>query len=113
MSMPLLRPSGRHPVVAGTNPAVGLPPKPAGGPSTFCFSVQAAATPGVMPRVMEFFAKRGLVPHRWVSQVTGPGGRELTLDIQVAGLAPDTGAYIAHCIEGLYDVERVLTTQKA
>ena len=100
MSMPLLRPSGRHPVVAER-------------PSTFCFSVQAVATPGVMPRVMEFFAKRGLVPHRWVSQVTGSGGRELTLDIQVAGLTPDTGAYIARCIEGLYDVERVLTSQKA
>ena len=99
MSMPLLRPSGRHPAVAAE-------------PATFCFSVQAAATPGVMPRVMEFFAKRGLVPHRWISQVTGPGGRELTLDIQVAGLNADTGAYIARCIEGLCDVERVLTTQK-
>lgn len=107
MSMPLLRPSGRHPAVAGH------PPEPKGQPATFCFSVQAATTPGVMPRVLEFFAKRGLVPHRWIGQVTGPGGRELTLDIQVAGLTPDTGAYIARCIEGLYDVERVLTTQKA
>ena len=26
-----------------------------------CFSIQAEAEPGVMPRVMELFAKRGLV----------------------------------------------------
>ena len=32
-----------------------------------CFSVQARAEPGVMPRVLELFAKRGLVPQNWHS----------------------------------------------
>ena len=36
-------------------------------PLAFCFSVHAAAEPGVMPRVLELFAKRGLVPHKWQS----------------------------------------------
>ena len=31
-------------------------------PATACFSVHARAEPGVMPRVLELFAKRGLVP---------------------------------------------------
>ena len=38
---------------------------------TFCFSVQAAAEPGIMPRVLELFAKRGLVPQKWHSTVSG------------------------------------------
>ena len=38
-----------------------------GSAATVCFSIQAAAEPGVMPRVLELFAKRNLVPERWVS----------------------------------------------
>ena len=34
---------------------------------TACFSVIATAVPGTMPRVLEIFAKRGLVPARWPS----------------------------------------------
>ena len=34
---------------------------------TACFSVHAHADPGVMPRVLELFAKRGLVPSAWHS----------------------------------------------
>ena len=82
-------------------------------PCVFCFSVVAAAEPGAMPRVLEFFAKRNLVPLRWISQLTGPGERELSMDIQVAGLTPDVGHYIARCINQLHDVRLVLTSEKA
>ena len=37
-----------------------------------------------MPRVLELFAKRGLVPDLWHSAVSRPGTR-LTIDIEVAG----------------------------
>ncbi len=77
-----------------------------------CFSIQAEAEPGVMPRVMELFAKRGLVPRRWVSDVTGPGGRELSIDVQVAGLAPETQAYIARCLREIWGVGAVLTSER-
>ena len=77
-----------------------------------CFSIQAEAEPGVMPRVLELFAKRGLVPRRWVSGVTGPGGRELAIDVQVAGLAPETQAYIAHCLREIWGVGAVLTSER-
>ena len=49
---------------------------------TSFFSVQARAEPGVMPRVLELFAKRGLVPDLWHSAVSRPGTR-LTIDIEV------------------------------
>jgi acetolactate synthase small subunit len=78
-----------------------------------CFSIQAAAEPGVLPRVLELFARRGLVPRRWVSDVTGPGGRELAIDVQVAGLAPETQAYLARCLRQIWGVGTVLTSERA
>ena len=81
------------------------------GPRTFCFSVQAAAEPGVIPRVLALFAKRNLVPERWVSDVDGQGA--LSIDVQVAGLTPDVGAYIARCLRQIADVRAVLTSEKA
>ena len=87
-------------------------PRRAQGPATYCFSVQAETDPGVMPRVLHLFAKRNLVPKRWVSQVTGPGGRELSIDIQVDGLTPQTGDYMARCLRQLQYVQVVLTSQK-
>ena len=86
---------------------------PTGAPSpVFCFSVLAAAEPGVMPRVLELFAKRGLVPRRWVSDVSGPGGRDLSIDVQVAGVDPETHAYMARCLRQIWGVHRVLTSEK-
>jgi hypothetical protein len=61
---------------------------------------------------MELFAKRGLVPRRWVSDVTGPGDGQLSIDVQVAGLAPETQAYIARCLRQLWGVGAVLTSER-
>ncbi len=78
----------------------------------YCFSILAEAEPGVMPRVLELFAKRGLVPTRWHSDVTGPTGRDLAIDIQIDGLDVQTGDYIARCLRQVYQVLTVLTSQK-
>jgi hypothetical protein len=96
--------------------AEAAPRRPAARPEplpTFCFSVQAAAEPGVMPRVLELFAKRNLVPSKWHSSVAGPAGEELHIDIQVAGMAPELGDYIARCLRQILHVTCVLTTTKA
>ena len=73
--------------------------------TTAFFSVQARAEPGVMPRVLELFAKRGLVPDLWHSAVTR---RRLTIDIEVAGLG-DAAEYVANCLRQITGVEIVLT----
>ncbi|NIA71121.1 hypothetical protein HBA54_21205 [Pelagibius litoralis] len=78
----------------------------------YCFSILAEAEPGVMPRVLELFAKRGLVPTRWHSDVAGPKCRDLAIDIQVDGLDVQTGDYIARCLRQVYQVQAVLTSQK-
>jgi acetolactate synthase regulatory subunit len=81
-----------------------------------CFSVHARAEPGLMPRVLELFAKRGLVPSSWHSATGGPvvDGQqsELTIDIQMRGLAPETADFIAARLRQIPDVELVLTSQK-
>ncbi len=88
-------------------PALAMVPQP-----VFCFSVLAEAEPGVMPRVLELFAKRNLVPRRWVSDISGPGGRDLSIDVQVAGVDPETHAYMARCLRQIWGVHTVLTSEK-
>jgi acetolactate synthase small subunit len=76
---------------------------------TACFSVHAEAEPGIMPRVVELFAKRGLVPTSWISRVSG---RELTIDLQMRGLRPEEAAYIAQCLRQMVSVDVVLISEK-
>jgi hypothetical protein len=80
--------------------------------ATACFLVHARAEPGVMPRVLELFAKRGLVPSYWRSSTCGANGSQLTIDIQMRGLGRDTIDYIAACLRQIVFVEVVLTSQQ-
>src|SRR5204863_8998863 len=76
---------------------------------TVCFSVQGAAEPGVMPRVLELFATRGLVPQKWQSTVSGPA---VAIDVQAGGVGRDTADYIARCIRQIAGVDAVLTSER-
>jgi acetolactate synthase regulatory subunit len=73
---------------------------------TAAFSIHARAEPGVMPRVLDLFAKRGLVPHTWHSALAGPDAGMLDIEVEVCGLAaaPD---YVADCMRRIAGVERV------
>ncbi len=77
---------------------------------TAYFSVHARAEPGVMPRVLELFAKRGLVPTRWLSQQTARG---LAIDVQMEGMDRDLAAYVGRCMRQVSGVEMVLTSENA
>ena len=74
-----------------------------------CFSVHARAEPGVMPRVLELFAKRGLVPSFWQSAVSATDQNRLTIEIRMGGLGCDLTEYIAACLRRIASVEAVLT----
>jgi hypothetical protein len=96
---------------------------------TAYFSVHARAEPGVMPRVLELFAKRGLVPSVWHSALSvsdravsdravsdragadraGAGADRLTIEIQMCGLGGDATDYIAACLRQITSVEAVVT----
>jgi len=77
-------------------------------PLRICFSVQARAEPGVMPRVVELFAKRGLVPQKWHSTVSGEA---LMIEVQIGGLGRDLSGYIARSMRQIVGVETVLTSE--
>lgn len=72
------------------------------------FSIRALAEPGVMPRIVELFAKRGLVPQRWHSAVSE---QALSIDVQMTGLDRDLADYIARCMRQIHGVETVLTVE--
>ena len=77
---------------------------------TACFSVNAEADPGVMPRVLEVFAKRGLVPSSWTSRVGAE--QDLTIDIQMQGMETDLADFVARSLRQIVGVHVVLTSEK-
>ena len=98
------RPS-QHPRALAPLPAV----------ETHCFAIRADATPGMMSRVLELFAKRNLVPTRWHSDVIVAPARDgglatLQIDIQMEGMEAELAAYVARCLRQIYGVDSVLTS---
>jgi hypothetical protein len=75
----------------------------------YCFSVQAAADPGLLPRVLELFAKRNLVPSRCHAVLSEPEREELLIDLQVTGLTPEEAEHVARSLRQLVFVASVLT----
>lgn len=78
--------------------------------TVFCFSIDVVPDPGAMARVLEQFAKRGLVPTRWHSDVIESD--VMQIDIQVVGLSGGHGEDIARCIRSIVGVHGVLTAGK-
>ncbi|HVO02144.1 MAG TPA: hypothetical protein VMT54_08080 [Candidatus Cybelea sp.] len=77
---------------------------------TFCLTVRAVSDPGALPRLMEVFAKRGMVPAKLFSVATGSD--ELTVDLQVPGLDAELGAVIANQLRSQVGIDTVLTSVK-
>jgi acetolactate synthase small subunit len=76
----------------------------------FCFSIDVTPDPGAMARVLEQFAKRGLVPTRWHSDVIESDAMQI--DIQIVGLSAGLGQDIARCLRSIVGVHSVLTAGK-
>jgi hypothetical protein len=90
---------------------------PLNAAETHCFAIRADATPGMMSRVLELFAKRNLVPTRWHSDVIVAPARDgghatLQIDIQMEGMEAALAAYVARCLRQIYGVDSVLTSTK-
>jgi hypothetical protein len=81
-------------------------------PDVQCFSLRAELTPGLLPRLLEAFAKRGLWPSKFYSQVIDQG-EEAMIDIQVAGLDCAARDHIAMQFRGMVGVHSVLVSVKA
>lgn len=93
-------------------PPAAEPVKPATNYPTVCFAIAARPGPGVLPRVLEPFAKRGLVPSRCHAVCGSMGGDELVIDLQIDGLEPALVELIAASLRQIVGVESVLTAEK-
>lgn len=103
------QPSPSHRTTAPRPSARPVADRAPGAGPTYCFSVQAASDPGMLPRVLELFAKRDLVPSRCHAVLTEPEREELLIDLQVTGLTPDEAEHIARSLRQLVFVASVLT----
>lgn len=75
-------------------------------PTTAHFFVQVQAEPQAMPRLLEVFALRSLMPERWRAERRGG---ELCVEIEIAGMAPAEAERLATRMRGMVLVQRVLT----
>lgn len=81
--------------------------------TTWCFSVFAAPEAGVTSRVLELFAKGGVIPSRFHADIVDDGREGLVIDLHVEGLTGEAAHTIAERMRDLIDVERVLTATKS
>jgi acetolactate synthase small subunit len=79
--------------------------------SVQCISVIAQADPGALARVIEPFAKLGLIPLSVTSRHFADAD-QLVIDIQIAGMAEELGQKIAKTIGSIPMTVRVLTGKK-
>ncbi|MBL6946247.1 MAG: hypothetical protein ISR47_06400 [Rhodospirillales bacterium] len=80
--------------------------------NTACYSVHAPTDPSVMPRVLEVFTRRGLIPTVWHSTVCGANGEEIQIDVQLANIEPRLADLVARALRQLVCVGCVLTSEK-
>lgn len=95
-------------------PTLAPPPaeaRPTDPNRTACFAVLADPDPGSLPRVLEFFAKRGLVPAS-VQARHFEAEECLHVDVQVRTLTRDESDYIARCLRAQPLVRQVLTSER-
>lgn len=95
-------------MLSSASAAAAAASDPASAPLSVCFSIRALAEPGVMPRILELFAKRGLVPQRCIGAVSDAG---LGIEVEMTGLERDVAEYIARCMRLIHGVETVFTVE--
>jgi hypothetical protein len=79
-----------------------------------CFSIRADLDAGLLSRLIEPLAKRGLWPSKFYSQAVSSESlhqpAEAVIDIQIAGLDCATSDHIALQFRGMVGVQSVLTS---
>jgi hypothetical protein len=83
-------------------------PQPRPETGRWRFAVAAEADPGMMPRLLEVFAKRGLVPDRWAARVDGADDPVLSVRCAVGGLTEGQAASVTAFLDGVPGVIRVV-----
>jgi hypothetical protein len=77
-----------------------------------CFSVRAVADPGMMPRLMELWAKRGLMPDRWHGVREETSGTYVDIDIESGDVDQALATQMAAAMREIFGVAQVLLSEK-
>ena len=77
-----------------------------------CFSARAVADPGMMPRLMELWAKRGLVPDRWHGVREETSGTYVDIDIESGAVDHALATQMAAAMREVFGVAQVLLSEK-
>ncbi|MEX2616951.1 MAG: hypothetical protein WD767_12725 [Alphaproteobacteria bacterium] len=64
-----------------------------------------------MPRILEPFAKRGLVPAQMNVTRAGSGDGGLCVEIRMTDMEPSLAAYIGECLRAMFCVEEVFVSE--
>jgi acetolactate synthase regulatory subunit len=83
----------------------------------WCYGVSADPSPGLLPRVLEYVAKRGLVPlavhaSRCVERDAQGIEDTLSVDLQVEGLDPDAAHHVGQCLGQIVGVRHVAMSRR-
>lgn len=79
--------------------------------TVYCYSVQALPDAGVLPRILQSFAKLGVVPRRCHAALEGAAEQRLVVDVQVQGLEEVMAEHIADQLRASVCVDSVLTAR--
>lgn len=79
--------------------------------TVYCYSVQALPDAGVLPRILQSFAKLGVVPRRCHAALEGAAEQRLVVDVQVQGLEEVMAEHIADLLRSSVCVDSVLTSR--
>ena len=80
---------------------------------TFVFTVQAAADPQVLPRVLEMFALRSVVPRRVHGRTVGQPRGSFRIDVETDALTAHDADRMAERLRTLVPVESVRVRRRA
>ena len=79
---------------------------------TVCFAIQASAEPSVLPRLVELFAKRGLLPTALHSRCHETLDGPVNIDIEMTGLDRSLANYLQRSMRQVIGVDVVLISEK-
>src|SRR5512145_1873878 len=72
------------------------------------YVVSAPADPGLLPRLIEPVAKLGAVPARVHASRESGDGRELTVDLRLAGVTPRIADLVGRALRAVVGVRQVM-----
>ena len=76
--------------------------------TVLCLSLRASAEIGVLARVIQHLARRGLFPSRLHGTESGD---QLLLDLQIAGVGERDGTILAESLRQVVGIDEVLTSR--